>query len=102
MNLPPHLGERDETTFRVLTEEQNKCLIPLKIEDIENEYPELLEAKSNRSKIEYYFTLSPVLPLYLIEAALLRSSQGTTKSIAIAAPMTISPPSLSGIALSMA
>ena len=57
----------DETTFRVLTEEQNKCLIPLKIEDIENEYPELLEAKSNRSKIEYYFTLSPVLPLYLIE-----------------------------------
>ncbi len=57
----------DETTFRVLTEEKNKSLIPLKLEDIENEYPDLLEAKKNRSKIEYYFTLSPVLPLYLIE-----------------------------------
>lgn len=57
----------DEKTFQVLTDQKNKNLIPLKLRDIENEYSELLEAKKNRSRIEYYFTLSPVLPLYLIE-----------------------------------
>ncbi len=33
---------------------------------IENEYPELAIAKSNRSLIEYYFTLSPFLPKYIL------------------------------------
>jgi hypothetical protein len=35
--------------------------------DIEKKYPELIKAKNNRSIVEYYFTLSPVLPLYLLE-----------------------------------
>jgi hypothetical protein len=39
----------------------------LKLEDIESNDQDLLQAKSNRSKIEYYFTLSPVLPLYLLK-----------------------------------
>ena len=38
------------------------------------------------------------VPLYLIEAALLLSSHGTTNSMAIAAPITTRPPSLSGTA----
>ena len=37
-------------------------------------------------------------PLYLIDAALLLSSHGTTNNIAIAAPITTKPPSLSGTA----
>ena len=36
------------------------------LSDIENEDAELKACKSNRSLIEYYFTLSPCLPLYLI------------------------------------
>ena len=42
------------------------------------------------------------IPLYLIEAALLLSSHGTTNRIAIAAPITTRPPSLSGTALNIA
>ena len=41
------------------------------------------------------------IPLYLIYATLLLSSQGTTKNMATAAAITISPPSGSGIALSI-
>ncbi len=35
--------------------------------ELENYDKELLEAKNNRSLIEYYFTLSPCFPLYLLE-----------------------------------
>lgn len=51
--------------------EEKKDVFPevktLKLEDIELNDKALQTAKSNRSKIEYYFTLSPVLPLYLLE-----------------------------------
>ena len=40
------------------------CLIPL--EDIEEGDKELLKAKGNRSLVEYYFTLTPSLPLYIL------------------------------------
>ncbi len=40
------------------------CLIPLA--DIEEGDKELLKAKGNRSLIEYYFTLTPSLPLYIL------------------------------------
>jgi hypothetical protein len=35
------------------------------LEDIEQCYPELLDIKDKRSRIEYYFTLSPYLPSYI-------------------------------------
>lgn len=38
--------------------------IPLDV--VENFFPELEAAKSNRSKVEYIFTLSPYFPLYLL------------------------------------
>ena len=51
--------------------EKNKVNFPevkiLQLDDIEKNDPELAIAKSNRSKIEYYFTLSPCLPLYLLK-----------------------------------
>jgi hypothetical protein len=33
--------------------------------DLEEEFADLLQAKKNRNLIEYYFTLSPFLPLYI-------------------------------------
>jgi hypothetical protein len=43
----------------------NVKVIPL--HQIENHFPELEQARGNRSVIEYYFTLSPYLPLYIFE-----------------------------------
>ena len=37
------------------------------LHQIENEFPELLKAKGNRSLPEYYFTLSPFWPNWLLE-----------------------------------
>ena len=39
----------------------------LQLFDVEENDTQLAIAKSNRSKIEYYFTLSPCLPLYLLK-----------------------------------
>lgn len=39
----------------------------ISLNDIENEYKNLLEAKKNRDVIEYYFTLSPFLPKYIFQ-----------------------------------
>lgn len=40
-------------------------IIIISLNDIEDEYKNLLEVKINREKIEYYFTLTPFLPRYL-------------------------------------
>jgi len=57
----------DDETYEVLNHlsEERICTIPLK--EIEEWEPELLQAKANRGLVEYYFTLSPVLPLFLLE-----------------------------------
>ena len=39
----------------------------ISMKDFESDDPSLLFAKQNRSLVEYYFTLSPVLPLYLFK-----------------------------------
>lgn len=39
-------------------------VVPLR--ELESEYPELLIAKENRTKVEYYFTCTPSLPLYIL------------------------------------
>ena len=38
----------------------------IKTSDLEEYFPELLNAKSNRSFIEYIFTLSPFLPIFIL------------------------------------
>jgi hypothetical protein len=44
-------------------------LIPISQEDFERGDEKLVAAKSNRSRIEYYFTCTPSLPLYILNHA---------------------------------
>ncbi|MBB2144108.1 hypothetical protein GM921_01300 [Pedobacter sp. LMG 31464] len=57
----------DQETKNFFHQNQQDKHIVIQIDEIEQKYPVLLEAKSNRTKIEYYFTLSPFLPLYILE-----------------------------------
>jgi hypothetical protein len=41
-------------------------ITPISLEELESADPALLEAKRNRSTIEYYFTCTPSLPLYIM------------------------------------
>lgn len=43
-------------------------LRPVRLVDLEQADPALLEAKKDRSTVEFYFTLSPALPLHLLDS----------------------------------
>ncbi|MFK8060223.1 MAG: hypothetical protein AB8B78_09050 [Polaribacter sp.] len=59
----------DKFTEEYFSENKNiyKNVITLTIADLEENDTELQNAKTNRSTIEYYFTLSPCIPLYLLK-----------------------------------
>jgi len=57
----------DQETIAYFSAHPNSQVVILSLEQVEAHFQELNEAKRNRSKIEYYFTLSPVLPLYILE-----------------------------------
>jgi hypothetical protein len=61
----------DDETYHFIQalEEQYNEMIPIALGDLESWDEGLLEAKKNRSQIEYYFTLSPILPLYVLRLA---------------------------------
>lgn len=44
-----------------------ESLQPVRLADVEQADPALLEARQDRSTVEYYFTLSPALPLHLLD-----------------------------------
>jgi len=52
--------------FRV-NQLQYPQIVVVSLSDIEKEDTQLLACKGNRSTIEYYFTLSPCLPLFLLK-----------------------------------
>jgi hypothetical protein len=56
----------DDKVSKFVSESNDSRLVLIELEDIERKYPELRLAKKNRSKIEFYFTLSPFLPLYIL------------------------------------
>jgi hypothetical protein len=58
----------DEKTFDFFTINKTdfEFIELILIKDIEDSFPELKQVKKNRTLIEYYFTLSPILPLYLL------------------------------------
>lgn len=59
----------DAETFNFFNSsiEDFKFIELISLTEFESSNPELLEAKMNRSIVEYYFTISPILPLYLLE-----------------------------------
>jgi hypothetical protein len=56
----------DDKTQRYFTENPESYIQPIKLTDLENADPELAASKENRSRVEYFFTLSPCLPLYIL------------------------------------
>ncbi len=57
----------DEKSFKYLVEIKRPEIIPISSSSLEAHYPELLTAKSNRSKIEYYFTCSASICSYVFD-----------------------------------
>lgn len=57
----------DEDALNALKKLDEESIVPITLQDVEQWDQALLTAKRNRSRIEYYFTLSPVLPLYVLE-----------------------------------
>jgi len=57
----------DQRTFDVLRSLDERFIVPIRLKDVELWDKELLVAKKNRSLVEYYFTLSPIFPLYVLE-----------------------------------
>ena len=56
----------DDELFELLCRHGEPELVPLRLADIEAFDPEFAATRATRSRVEYYFTLSPVLPLYLL------------------------------------
>jgi len=57
----------DEETYDVLNRLNEERIHAISMQELEKWEPELLHAKENRNLVEYYFTLSPVLPLYILK-----------------------------------
>jgi hypothetical protein len=57
----------DEFTYKVFHHLNFPNLKPISVLDFERGDQALLEAKKNRSRIEYYFTCTPSLPLYIFD-----------------------------------
>ncbi|HEV3203627.1 MAG TPA: hypothetical protein VGY77_04560 [Gemmataceae bacterium] len=57
----------DEKTFGALTQLNLPGILPINLVDFEKGNAELLRAKQNRSPIEYYFTCTPFLPLFVLK-----------------------------------
>src|SRR5918912_1541432 len=56
----------DDFTDEVLRELGDARLRVVTLAELERDDPELLAAKANRARVEYYFTLSPCWPRWLL------------------------------------
>jgi hypothetical protein len=57
----------DDESFRYLCDHPRKEIVPIPIADVELNDEGLRLARSNRSRIEFYFTCTPLLCLYVFE-----------------------------------
>ena len=57
----------DDFSYNYLKKIQKKNIRLISLKEIEEKYLSLKYAKKNRQIVEYYFTLSPFLPLYILE-----------------------------------
>lgn len=56
----------DDFSYQHFTDSKYTNIVPLHINELESADKELAQAKLNRHKVEYFFTISPCLPLYLL------------------------------------
>ena len=56
----------DEPTYEILRHLELPEIVPISLAEFEEEDAELLKVKANRSRVEYYFTCTPSLPLYVL------------------------------------
>ena len=57
----------DDESRQFLQSIKSESIIPIWYVQLENHYPELLNAKTNRSKVEYYFTCSSAICSYVFD-----------------------------------
>jgi hypothetical protein len=57
----------DQEVISFFSAQNYRNIVVISLHDVEIYFPDLLAAKLNRSKVEYYFTLSPVLPLFIFQ-----------------------------------
>lgn len=57
----------NDSAYDILTELNIPQIKAIKLSEVETFDPEFAKCREDRSLIEYYFTLSPVMPLYLFE-----------------------------------
>jgi hypothetical protein len=58
----------DDTSYEALTKLELPGIRLISLEDLEESDPQLREARKTRSLIEYYFTCTPSLPLYILNS----------------------------------
>ena len=56
----------DEVCYDILKQMNLARVRLISLAELEKEFPALLEAKQNRTVVEYYFTCTPALPLYVL------------------------------------
>lgn len=57
----------DDLSYKIIEKLELPEIIPISLKEFEKGDMELLQAKGNRSAIEYYFTSTPSLPLYIFK-----------------------------------
>ncbi len=57
----------DDFTYQALNSFRLNNLCLIRLSDFESWDPELAQAKNNRSRVEYYWTCTPSLPLFILE-----------------------------------
>jgi hypothetical protein len=57
----------DDILYQYLLDKQLAGITPIQLKEVEAFYKELEPAKQNRSYVEYIFTLSPIIALYVLE-----------------------------------
>lgn len=56
----------DDASFEDLTTNKPPNVVPIHFSKLESEFPNLINAKNNRSRVEYFYTCSPVICNYVL------------------------------------
>jgi hypothetical protein len=59
----------DDVCYDALKRMDLPAVSLISLAELEDQCPRLLEAKKNRTRVEYYFTCTPALPLYVLSKA---------------------------------